>query len=402
MLTLHSLIILITLAGVAIGRLPKLRMNRATIALVGAGLLIITNALELNQAYTSVDWDTILLLFAMMILNINLSLAGFFQLIAAKIIRFASSPKQLLLVIVFSSGILSALFLNDTICLMFTPLVLEIAITLKRNPIPYLMGLAVSANIGSAATIVGNPQNMIIGISSGISFTDFAIALLPVSLISLFVGWIIIVLVYKKEFAGNRFEIPIISEVKIYKPLFIKSIIATLLMIAAFIYGFSIPLSAFAAACLLLVTRRLKPERVFREIDWSLLVFFAALFIVTGAIETTGISNYLFLKVESFICDNVVNLSVISAVLSNLVSNVPAVLLFRPIITTCPDPTNSWLILAMATTFAGNLTLIGSVANLIVAESAKKRGIHLSFVEYLKSGFLIAVISIGIGIIFFL
>jgi Na+/H+ antiporter NhaD/arsenite permease-like protein len=150
------------------------------------------------------------------------------------------------------------------------------------------------------------------------------------------------------------------------------------------------------------VTRRLKPERVFREIDWSLLVFFAALFIVTGAIETTGISNYLFSKIESFICDNVVNLSVISAVLSNLVSNVPAVLLFRPIITTCPDPTNSWLILAMATTFAGNLTLIGSVANLIVAESAKKRGIDLSFIEYLKSGFLIAVISIIIGISLFL
>jgi len=115
-------------------------MNRATIALVGAGLLILTNAIDLKDAYTSVDWDTILLLFAMMILNINLSLAGFFQLIAAKIIRFASTPKQLLLVIIFSSGILSALFLNDTICLMFTPLVLEIAITLKRNPIPYLIG----------------------------------------------------------------------------------------------------------------------------------------------------------------------------------------------------------------------------------------------------------------------
>lgn len=402
MLTLHSLIIIITLFGVAVGRLPRLRMNRATIALVGAGLLIITNAIELNDAYTSVDWDTILLLFAMMILNINLSLAGFFQLIAAKIIRFASTPKQLLLVIIFSSGILSALFLNDTICLMFTPLVLEIAITLKRNPIPYLMGLAVSANIGSAATIVGNPQNIIIGISSGISFVDFTSALLPVSLISLFVGWIVIIVVYRKEFTSHKFEIGNVAEVKIYKPLLIKSSIATLLMIAAFIYGFSIPLSAFAAACLLLITRRLKPERVFREIDWSLLVFFSALFIVTGALETTGISSYLFTKVESFICDSVINFSVFSAILSNLVSNVPAVLLFRPVIPTCPDPTNAWLILAMATTFAGNLTLIGSVANLIVAESAKSKGINLSFVEYLKSGLLIAVISIAVGILYFL
>lgn len=402
MLTLHSLIIIVTLFGVAVGRLPRLRMNRATIALVGAGLLILTNAIDLKDAYTSVDWDTILLLFAMMILNINLSLAGFFQLIAAKIIRFASTLKQLLLVIIFSSGILSALFLNDTICLMFTPLVLEIAITLKRNPIPYLMGLAVSANIGSAATIVGNPQNMIIGISSGISFVDFTTALLPVSLISLFVGWIVIIIVYKKEFTGNKFEIPTVTEVRIYKPLLIKSTAATVLMIAAFIYGFSIPLSAFAAACLLLITRRLKPERVFREIDWSLLVFFSGLFIVTGAIETTGISGYLFTKVETFICDSVVNLSVSSAILSNLVSNVPAVLLFRPVIPTCPDPTNAWLILAMATTFAGNLTLIGSVANLIVAESAKSKGINLSFVEYLKSGALIAVISIAVGILFFL
>ena len=271
---LYLIIIIIILLGIAIGRYPILKMNRATIALVGAVLLISVGAIPLKNAYLSIDLDTIVLLFSMMVINVNLNLAGFFQIVAVKVGSWAKTPKQLLAFIVLFSGLLSALFLNDTICIMFTPLILEIAFTLKRNPIPYLMGLATAANIGSTATIIGNPQNILIGLSSKISFFEFAYMQFPVAIVGLFFVWGVIVLVYKKEFQKQNFgEKPDII-INVYKPLLIKSIIITIIMIILFFAGVSIPLASLIGASALLTTRRLKPYRVFREIDWSLLVFF--------------------------------------------------------------------------------------------------------------------------------
>jgi Na+/H+ antiporter NhaD/arsenite permease-like protein len=178
-----ALIIAVTLVGVAVGRYPWLRMNRATIALAGATLLILVGAITLNQAYAALDLNILTLLFAMMGVNANLRMAGFFQLVARQVIERARSSRQLLALIVVTSGLLSALFLNDTIVLMFTPLVLEIVLALRRNPIPYLIGLVASANIGSAATITGNPQNMLIGIASQIPYTRFTAYLAPVSIV---------------------------------------------------------------------------------------------------------------------------------------------------------------------------------------------------------------------------
>jgi Na+/H+ antiporter NhaD/arsenite permease-like protein len=182
------------------------------------------------------------------------------------------------------------------------------------------------------------------------------------------------------------------------RPLLQKALLATGLMLAGFLLGAPVPLAALGAAALLLVSRRREPELVFREIDWSLLVFFAGLFIVTGSLQTIGVSGTLFAWVQPFAEQGVAQLALVSAVLSNLVSNVPAVLLFRPVIPEFPNPTQAWLTLAMATTLAGNLTLLGSVANLIVAEIARQRGVHLGFVEYLKSGVAITVLTLGFGI----
>jgi len=394
-------IILLTLYGIAVGSYPAFRMNRATIALVGAAVLIFIGSIKLEQAYDAIDLNTILLLFSMMIINGNLRICGFFKLLSSKIISFAKTPNQLLALIIFSSGILSAFFLNDTVVIIFTPLVIEVTLALKRNPIPYLIGLVTAANIGSSATIIGNPQNMIIGVSSGIPFTKYALYQTPPSLIGLIVIWIVITLIYKREFDKIRFEKLNLPEVKTYRPLLIKSLVSSLLMIIAFLMGISVTLAAFGAASLLLITRRLKPERVFMEIDWSLLVFFSALFVVTKSIDTAGFGKYLSLTLEPYITKGVTSFAVSSALLSNIVSNVPAVLLYRPIIPKLINPEQAWLILGMATTFAGNLTLIGSVANLIVAETAKKHFIKLSFMEYLKSGLIITIISLFFGVIWF-
>lgn len=392
-------IIVITLFGIAVGSLPKLRMNRATIALVGATVLIIVGALNLEDAYKAIDINTIILLFSMMILNINLRLSGFFKIITSKIISLANTPKQLLALIIFSSGLLSALFLNDTIVIMFTPLILDITFSLKRNPIPYLIALATSANVGSVATIVGNPQNMIIGMFSKISFVDFAIRLTPIALFGLVIIWLIIIGIYKKEFKKEKLITPVEEDYRVYRPLLIKSTIVLFIMLTAFNLGFPVSLSALGGAALLLITRRIKPERVFIEIDWSLLVFFSGLFIITHTINQYFISSISSLENYSFTGNFIWDFSIVSAILSNIISNVPAVLILTPAVIKIPNPEAVWLALAMSSTFAGNLTLIGSVANLIVAESAKKRGVKLEFYEYLKTGLPVTIITLILGIV---
>lgn len=391
-------IVALTLLGVAIGRWPWLKMNRATIALVGATVLIASGAISLDQAYRAVDWNTIVLLFAMMVLNVNLRSAGFFHLITSHVVRLARTPRRLLALVIAVSGVLSAIFLNDTIALMMTPLVLELALTFRRNPLPYLVALVTAANVGSVAAITGNPQNMLVGISSGISFVQFSAALAPIAIGGLFVIWLVMIVVYRTEFQPLGLATDVILSGEEDPGLLRKSMLATGLMLIALVAGAPIPLAALSAAALLLISRRRAPERVFAEIDWGLLVFFASLFVVTGAIETSGLGADLFAWLRPWADGGPAKLTGVSVVLSNLVSNVPAVMLFRPVVPSLADPHTAWLTLAMATTLAGNLTLLGSVANLIVAEIAQRRGVHLSFTEYLKAGTPIAILTLLLGV----
>ncbi len=393
-----AVVIVATLVGVAIGRWPWLKMNRATIALVGATVLVALGALTLEEAYASIDWNTLLLLFGMMVLNVNLRAAGFFELVTAKVVMHARTPRRLLAMLVVVSGVFSAVFLNDTVVLVFTPLVLDIAERLRRNPLPYLVALVTAANVGSVATITGNPQNMLVGISSGIGFVAFMRELAPIALLGLAVIWVVIVLVYRKEFGRERFVGGYVFAPDVMKPRLRKSLFATGLMVIALAAGAPVPLCAALAAAVLLVTRRNGTEKVFQEIDWALLVFFSALFVVTGAISESGWGERLFAVLRPFAENGAASLTGAAVVLSNLVSNVPAVMLFRPIVPGLADPESVWLTIAMATTLAGNLTLLGSVANLIVAEIARGRGVHLTFVEYLKAGTPIALVTLAGGV----
>ncbi len=396
--SLYGVLILLIYAAIAFGSVPGLRMNRATIALVGAAALVAFGALTEEQAFDALDTGTILLLGAMMVLNVNLRMAGFFRYIGSRTLRLARSARALLALVIIASGILSALFLNDTICLMFTPLVVDIALRLNRNPIPYLIGLATATNIGSVATITGNPQNIIIGQASGIPYVTFLLSLLPVAVIGLAIAWALIVLLYPAEFrtVGQRFTVIEMPPPRPYTPLLSRTTIVVIGLLIAFLLGLPIVTSACVAAGLLLISR-LRPTKLL-ELDWNLLVFFAGLFIVTGAIEVTGLSEQFFNLVRPVVSGGIAPLSVATAGLSNLVSNVPAVLLFRPIIPSLPDPNMAWLTLAMASTLAGNLTLLGSVANLIVAESAAMRGVKLTFGEYLRAGVPITILTIIVGI----
>jgi Na+/H+ antiporter NhaD/arsenite permease-like protein len=390
-------LVVATLVGVAVGRYPWLRMNRATIALVGATLLVAAGVLALDEAFAAVDLPTLALLLGMMVLNSNLRLAGFFALVARWVAARARTPLSMLAWVIVAAGALSAVFLNDTIVLMMTPLVVELAAATRQRAVPYLVALATAANVGSVATVVGNPQNMLVGVASGISFVDFSIALVPVAAVGLAIVWAVVALAYRADF--RRVELPAVElPARVYRPLLRKSGLASLLLVGALIAGTPLPLAALLAAALLLVTRRLKPERVFREIDWSLLVFFAALFVVTAALVPLGATAWLFDLARPLLDGSVAALAGVAALLSNVVSNVPAVLLLRPLVPAAADPQRAWLTLAMATTLAGNLTLLGSVANLIVAELAAARGVRLSFVEYLRAGVPITLLTLAFGV----
>lgn len=388
-------LVILIYAGIAVGRVPFLRMNRAGIALVGAALLVLTGALTEEQAIHSLDMGTILLLGAMMVINVNLRLSGFFRWVAAYTLKAARTPKMLLALIIVASGVLSAIFLNDPVCLMFTPLVVELTLRLKRDPIPYLVGLGAASNVGSVATITGNPQNIIIGQASGIPYLEFLAYLGPVALIGLAICWAVIVVVYPREFSQPLSAITL-PPPRTYSPLLRRTMLVVMGLLVAFLAGVPVVTATCIAGGILLISR-LRPQKLL-ALDWDLLAFFAGLFVVTGAIEAAGISRALFVAFEDILKSGIPAFTVVTGVLSNVVSNVPAVLLLRPEMSSFADPHQAWLVLAMASTLAGNLTLLGSAATLIVAEVAKTQGVTLSFRAYLRAGVPITILTLIVGV----
>jgi Na+/H+ antiporter NhaD/arsenite permease-like protein len=391
------LIFAATYVTLALGRLPWLRVDRTGAAIIGASLMVAANALTLQQAYAAIDYDTIVLLFGMMIVVANLRLSGFFALVSAWVVRHAHRPLLLLSGIVAVSGMFSAFFVNDTMCLVLTPLVLEITERLRRNPIPYLLAVAMASNVGSVATITGNPQNMMIGSFSHIGYRAFAAALAPVAVIGLGITVAVIALVYRAEFrAAAALDVESVK-VRVNRALMWKSLATAAAMIVAFFIGWPPPKTALIAGALLLITRRLKPERVYREIDWSLLALFVGLFVVIAGLERTPFPADLFAVASRYHLERTLPMTVFSAVLSNLVSNVPAVLVFKSFVTRLPDAAHAWLTLAMSSTLAGNLTVLGSVANLIVVQRARSC-VEIGFWEYAKAGVPITILTLAVGV----
>jgi len=383
----------------SIGRLPGFRVDRTGAAVIGAGLMIASGILTMDEAIRSVNFETLILLFGMMIVVANLRLSGFFATVSSFVVGHTRQPLALLAAIVFVSGSLSAFFVNDTMCLVLTPLVLDVASRLRRNPVPYLLATAMAANIGSAATITGNPQNMLIGTFSRIPYREFAAAMAPVAAAGLVLAFALIAAVYRGEFLSvPRIEVwrP---RVHVHRALLWKSTGAAVAMIVLFFAGVPVPSVAFVAGAFLLVTRRVKPERIYREIDWSLLVLFAGLFVVIAGVEKAVLSGDLSRVVSRMHLDRTGVLTFWSAILSNLVSNVPAVLVFKPFVAKLSDPGHAWLTLAMSSTLAGNLTVLGSIANLIVIERAR-RTVEISVVEYMKVGVPLGILTLLLGGLF--
>ncbi len=397
------IIFIITYLFIGLRQIPRLHIDRPAGALVGAVLMVVLGVLTLDQAFSAIDMNTLLLLLGMMIITVYLRTAGFFELMADKMLSLAKTPFQLLILVVLSSGLLSALFVNDTICLLYTPIILEVTIQLGVSPMPYLLALATSSNIGSVMTVTGNPQNMLIGIYSKIPYLSFLGALFPVAIAGLAVSVAVIWFVYRKEMKAIAFPSrPRMPEYWVRKPLLVKTLLVCGAVLVSFSMGHPYSLVAAAGAGLLLLIGGVNTGKVLEGLDWTLLLFFSGLFVVMHGMEVSGLAAAMIEKAGDLTLlpplGRIAGLSAVSVILSNLVSNVPAVMLLKPLTQTLGGGHSIWLALAMSSTLAGNLTLIGSVANLIVVQQARKR-VEIGFMEYFRVGALITIITIAIGIL---
>jgi Na+/H+ antiporter NhaD/arsenite permease-like protein len=383
--------------ALAVGRIPGLNIDRAGIALVGAGLMVVSGALPLEDAYKAVDLDTITLLLGMMIVVANLRLSGFFAAATAWVERHSHRPSILLGAVVATSGVFSAFLVNDAICLVLAPLVLDLTLALGRRPVPYLLAVAMASNVGSTATITGNPQNIMIGSFSHIPYGSFALALGPVALAGLIVTAGLIALFHRAEFTGAAHLKAPHRKVDVNRALVIRALLATLILIVSFFAGVAPAKAAIVIGGLLLLTRRLKSRRIYAEIDWSLLLMFAGLFIIVAGAQHALLGSGLVAAVGRLHLDQAPVLSAVTAALSNLVSNVPAVLMLRPFVDGLPDHDTAWLVVAMASTLAGNFTVLGSIANLIVVQRAAVSGVTIGFWDYFRVGAPLTIITLAIG-----
>jgi Na+/H+ antiporter NhaD/arsenite permease-like protein len=408
-----SAIFALTYVGLALGKVPGLRMDRAGIALVGATLMLVSGALSLQQAVSpeSINYKTLTTLFGMMVVIAFLRLSGFFLQMTEWALRRVRTPLGLLGMTIGLSGVLSAFLINDIVCLTLTPLVLHLARRLRFDPVPHLIALATAANIGSTGTITGNPQNIFIGSHSGISYLRFAFRLLPVAGIGLLLSFLVVAFVYRERLARRESPTGPAAEngdgarsdrrpaSAAHRWLLRKSVAVTLVTVVLFFSGLPLELIALGAAAVLLIGR-VKPEKVYRQVDWGLLVMFTGLFIVVHAFQVHVVSRWGIDHWDGLLAHPVGSLSLLSAALSNLVSNVPAVLLLEPIVQAIPTANRetAWLVLAMSSTLAGNLTVLGSVANLIVVENANRQGVEISFWEYCKVGLPLTLLTLVVGI----
>jgi Na+/H+ antiporter NhaD/arsenite permease-like protein len=382
----------------ALGRLPVLRIDRTGAAVVGAILMVTIGGLGFEQATRAVDYRTLVLLFGIMVLVAHLQMATFFRSTARLIAAHVAGPRALVTAITVASGVLSAFFVNDTVCLMFTPIVLEVAVLRGIAPLPLLLAVATGSNIGSVATITGNPQNMLVGSLSGLSYATFTARLAPVALVGLAIDAAVICWLFRRQLA-NVTAAPQPARIRpLHRRLMTKPLLVAALMIAGFFAGVEPALVAAGGAAALLVTRRVKPDKVWRRIDWDLLMLFVGLFVVTGGVEAAHIDQWLFQHLRAFGTETVAGLSLVAAVLSNAISNVPAVMLLSRYVPTLPDPATAWLTLAMSSTLAGNLTLLGSIANLIVLEGARRRGVTITFLDYLRVGLPVTLATLAFGV----
>jgi Na+/H+ antiporter NhaD/arsenite permease-like protein len=381
--------------GMMAGGLPGLKLDRTGIALLGAIALIASGKMSLDDAWAAVDVPTIALLLGLMVISAQFRLGGFYSKLTRDLGGDARSPATLLALVIATSGGLSAVLANDIVCLAMAPVLIEVCTHRRLNPVPYLLALACAANIGSAATLIGNPQNMLIGQTLALSFSGYLLDGAVPALAGLAVVWAVIVAKYRADW--HRDSPPLHVDAPAFDRMqTIKGVVVTLALVAAFLFtSWPRELVALTAAGVLLVSRRLASRDMIGLVDWHLLVLFIGLFVVNRAIAQSGFVGGLLMMSRMAGADltHPPVLFAVTAVLSNVVSNVPAVMLLLPAARDAMDGA----VLALSSTLAGNLIVVGSIANIIVVDQAARLGVEIDWRRHARVGVPVTVLSLAVA-----
>ncbi|WFU12558.1 SLC13 family permease (plasmid) [Rhizobium sp. CB3090] len=381
----------LTYLGMALGRVPGLRVDRAGIAMIAAVVLAAFAAVPLDRMGEAIHFPTLLLLGGLMILSARVGASGFYDAASVWIARQAGRPLRLLALTIAVGGILSAFLVNDIVVFAMTPLLCAGLKVRRLDPRPFLLGLAAASNAGSAATLIGNPQNIMIGQAGALGFWSyFAYAAVP-AVAGLVLSFGCIAVIWRSSLVA-------VDGVPLEPSPFDRGqagICAIALLVLLVLFATPLPreISALLIAACLIVSRILPTRQLFGEIDLPLLILFAALFVVNDAFARTGIPEEAvrILAAHGLLPDRVSFLVPISLFLSNTIGNVPAVVMILKVWQEIPQ--GVLIGLAILSTLAGNLFLVGSLANLIVAERASAQGIRLTFRDHAKAGVPITLLS---------
>ncbi|MEZ4231114.1 MAG: SLC13 family permease [Polyangiaceae bacterium] len=393
------LIFSLTYLLISAGRVRALGFDRPAGALFGAVACVAFGVLSPEDALGAVDGDTLLLLFGVMGMGAFLARGDFLERLETRLVGWVRTPAGLLGAVVWSAGLLAPLITNDAACVLMAPSVVRLVRRHELPPLPYLLALATAANTGSVATLVGNPQNMLCGLLGGLSYRDHLIQLGPVALMGLAVNHGLLLVFFRKTLPSTALsrERPQTVRIPRRAMLTLAVILGTA---AAYALGAHLAWTAAGGFVLLLLLQRVDARELWPRIDWALLLFFTGLFVVVEGLVKSGAPAWLFahvpLRLEAGSIASGAQLSSVFLIGSNIVSNVPFILLVKDQIVQLPHPTLAWELLAMASTFAGNLTLVGSATNLIVAEAGREVG-GVRFIPYLRVGLPIALLTTAIG-----
>ena len=381
--------------GMILGEIPGLALDRTGVALLGAIALLATGRIAPREAWEAIDYSTIGLLFGLMVVSAQFRLGGFYSMVTRRIAAAPLSPPALLGLLIAVAGALSALLCNDIVCLAMTPVLVEGCARRRLNPVPYLLGLACASNVGSAATLIGNPQNMLIGQTLNLSFAGYLGAAAPPSVLGLAAVWAIVAWQYRRDWAcvvpASPAPAPPFNSWQSAKG------VAVLLALVVGLLWAPAPAEvlALSAGGLLLLSRRMASREILGLVDWHLLVLFIGLFIVNRALNDSGMAARALAAAQQAGLDfqAPVPLFGLSVVLSNVVSNVPATMLLLPAAThALAGP-----VLALSSTLAGNLLIVGSIANIIVIDQAGRQGVRVTWATHLRTGVPVTAATLAIA-----
>ncbi|MDD3232775.1 MAG: SLC13 family permease [Candidatus Methanomethylophilus sp.] len=404
--TAALLIFLVTYSLIAVRKFRGRRIKTYVAAIIGGALMLLCGVVTPGEAVSFINMPVLLQLLGMMMLTAALEYCGFFEIIVDWLMRRFRDRQRFLTGVMIITAVLAAVMLNDAVVLIFAPIVLRCCVRMRADPAPYLVGVFIAANIGSAATVVGNPQNALVAAMAGLGFAEYSVRVIPLAVICMAVAILMLGRLYQKQITEivdmtDQF-IPVreVNRPRLYAVLGITAAALVLFTVSSFI-GLAIWQIALAAGFLaLLVVMTKKAEAavyVAKHVDWSILLFFIGLFVVIAGVVSSGLLDSLsgLFGLGNGEVPSVAGLTVFSAVLANLVSNVPSVMLIGELLPA--DNMVLWITLAVTSTFAGNATLIGAAANLIVQDEGDKHGVHLSAWRYLRIGLPVAVVTLAIA-----